>query len=149
MLTANFVAQVVRDGKLQEMSGDSFVPEDWPRIFDRSTNVKVLRLRIVSWNEIETGRVFVVNTRRIHETARTCRLERFWQLPNLKRAQVIGQGDEILLFQEIDHLLLAAFVRFQERRLVRRNVLAPRWIGIGQLRIGKESFEGAITRQLR
>src|SRR5437667_12363792 len=104
------------------MSRDSFVSEDWPRIFDRRANVKVLRLRIVSRNEIEAGRVFVVNTGRIHETARTRRLERFWQLPNLKRAEIIGQTDKIFLFQEIDHLLLAAYVRFQERRLVLRNV---------------------------
>ena len=136
MLTADFVAQVVRDGKLQEMSRDSFVSENWPWIFDRRANVKVLRLRIVSRNEIETGRVFVVNTGRIHETARTRWLERFWQLPNLKRAEIIGQRDEVVFPQEIDHLLFATFVRFQERRLVRWNVRAARWIGIGQLRIG-------------
>ena len=125
------------------------MPENRPRIFDRRANVKILRLRIVGRNEKEAGRIFVVNAGRIHETAGAGRLERFRQLPNLKRPEIIGHRDELLFLQEIDHLLLAAFVRFQERRLVRRNVRAARRIGIGQFRIGQQRFEGAITRQLR
>src|SRR5207253_96202 len=97
VLPANFVAQMIGDRKLHEMTGDSFVTQNWPRIFDRRANVKILRLRIVSRNEIETGRILVVNTGRIHETAGTGRLERFGQLPNLKSTEIIGDRDEFVL----------------------------------------------------
>ena len=90
MLTANLVRQMIRDRELQEMPGNSFMPENRARIFDRGADVKVLRLRIVGRNEIETGRVLVVNTGRIHETAGAGRLERVRQLSNLKRAEIIG-----------------------------------------------------------
>src|SRR5437879_1138991 len=126
MLTANFVAQVVRDRELQEMSRNTFMSEDGPRVLDRGANIKVLRLRIVRRDEIKTGRVLVVNAGRIHETAGVGWLECFRQLPNLKRAEVIGQRYQIVFLQEIDHLLLATFVGFQERGLVGRNVRATR-----------------------
>ena len=64
MLAADFVGQMVRDRELQEVAGNSFVTEDRPRVFDRRANVEILRLRIVSRNEIETARVFVVNAGR-------------------------------------------------------------------------------------
>ena len=44
MLPANFVLQMIGDRELQEMPGNSFVPENRPRIFDRRANVEVLRL---------------------------------------------------------------------------------------------------------
>src|SRR5712691_8174446 len=149
MLTANFVAQSVRDRELQKMSRNTFMSEDRPRVLNRGTNIKVFRLWIVSRDEIKTGWVLVVNAGRIHETAGTGRLECFRQLPDLKRTEIIGQRYEIVFLQKIDHFLLAALIGFQERRLVGRNVGAARRIGISQFRIGKERFERAIARQLR
>ena len=105
--------------------------EDRPRVLDRGANIKVLRLRIVRRDEIKTGRVLVVNAGRIHETAGTGWFECLRQLPDLKRAKIFGQRDQIVFFQEIDHLLLATLVGFQERGLVGRNVRATRRIGIG------------------
>src|SRR5216684_6982101 len=99
---------MISDRELKEMARDSFVSENWPRIFDGGADIKILRLRIVCWNEIKAGRVFVVNAGRIHETAGTGWLERFGQLPNLKRAEIIRQRDQIVLLQEIDHFLFAA-----------------------------------------
>src|SRR5437773_12141007 len=81
------------------MSWNTFVSEDRPRIFNRRADVKVLRLRIVSRDEKETGRVFIVNTGRIHETARAGRFERFRQLANLKRTEVIRQSHKTVLFR--------------------------------------------------
>src|SRR5438876_7140535 len=101
MLTANFVIQVVRDRELQEMSWNTFMAEDGPRVLDRGANIKVLRLRIVRRDEIKTGRILVVNAGRIHKTAGTGRLECFRQLPNLKRAKIIGQRDQIVFLQKI------------------------------------------------
>src|SRR5206468_10687109 len=89
MLPPYFVIQMIRDRELEKMSRNSFVSEDRPRVFNRRANIKILRLQIVSWDEKESGRIFVVNARRIHETAGTGRLERVWQLSNLKRAEVI------------------------------------------------------------
>ena len=77
VLPADLVFQMIRDRKLQEVSGDSFVAEHRARIFDRRANVEVLTFGIVSRNEIETRRVLVVNARSIHEAAGTCRLEGF------------------------------------------------------------------------
>ena len=56
MLSSDFVCQVVGDGKLQEMTGYSFVAKNGPRLFDCGANVKILRVRIVSGDEIKTGR---------------------------------------------------------------------------------------------
>ena len=130
------------------MSGNSFVPKDRPRVFNRRANVKVLRLRIVRRNEKETRRIFVINAGRIHETTRTGWLERLRQLPNLKWAKIIGHCHEIVFPHELDHLLLATFVSFQERRLIGRNLCAALRIGISQLWIGQKRFQRTITRQL-
>ena len=94
------------------MSGHTFVSEDWPRIFNCRANIKVFRLRIVGRNEKESGRILIVNARRIHETAGTGWLERFWQLSNLKRAEIIGHCHEVVFLHELDHLLLATLVSF-------------------------------------
>ena len=96
------------------MPGDTLVPEDWPGIFNRRANVKILRLWVVGGNEKETSWIFVVNTGRIHEAARAGRLERIRQLSNLKRPKITRQGYKIVLLQEADHFCLATFVRFQE-----------------------------------
>src|SRR6266566_7993918 len=101
---------MLRDGKLEKMSGNPFVSEDRPRIFNCRANIEVLRLRIVCWDEKETGRVLVVNTGRIHETTGAGWLERFRQLSNLERTEIIGQRHEGVLLQEINHLLLATLV---------------------------------------
>src|SRR6266487_5443118 len=111
------------------MSRNSFVPEYRSRLFDRCANVKILRLWIVSRNEIKTGWVFVVNARWIHKTSGAGRLKRIVQLPNLKPAEIIGQRDQMVFLQEIDNLLFATLVRFQERRLIGRNVRAACRIG--------------------
>ena len=124
-------------------------PRNRPRVFDRGADIKILRLRVVGRNEIKTGRIFVVKAGWIHEAAGAGRLECFGQLPNLEAAKVIGHRHELMFFQETDHLLLAAFVSLQERRLIWWNVLAPRRVRIGQRRIGQKRFERAITRQLR
>src|ERR1051325_7267494 len=104
------------------MPGNSFVAQNRPRIFNRRANVKVFRLRIVSWNEKETGGVFVVDSGRIHETAWARRFECFGQLPNLETPEIFRDRDEMMFLEEIDHLGFATLVRFQERLLVRRNI---------------------------
>src|SRR5438876_9272616 len=103
---------MICDRELKEMSGNTFVTKGRPRIFNRGANVKIFRFRFVSWNEIETGGIFVVNAGWIHEAARAGWLKSFGQLPNLKRAEIIRQRHEIMLLQEADHFCLAAFVRF-------------------------------------
>src|SRR4051794_11615227 len=115
MLSANFVLQVIRDGDLKKMSGNSFMSQDRPGIFNRRADVEILRLRIVGGNQIETGRVFIVKAGRIHETAWTRWLERLRQLSNLKLPEVFRQPNELPIFQELDHLRFAIFVSFQER----------------------------------
>src|SRR5467141_199834 len=110
MLPANFIGQMIGNRELQEVPGDAFMSKDRSRIFDRGANIKILRLRVVSRDEIETGRVFVVNARGIHKTARAGRLERFQQLPDLKRTEIIWHANEIMFLQEINHLGLAAFI---------------------------------------
>ena len=44
MLPPDLVRQMVGDRELQEVSGNSFMPEDRPRIFNRGANIEVLRL---------------------------------------------------------------------------------------------------------
>ena len=127
MLAANLVAQMIRDRELEKMSGNAFVSENRTRIFDCRANVKILRFRIVGRDEIEAGRILVVNAGRIHEAARAGRLERFRQLPNLKRPEIIRQGDKIVFLQEADHFCFAAFVRFEEGFLIGRNVALRVW----------------------
>src|SRR5438876_11573653 len=104
------------------MSGNAFVAEDRSWIFNRRANVKVLRFRIICRNEKESGWILVVNAGRIHEASRAGRLKRVRQLPDLKRAKVIRQSYDVVLLQEADHFRLAAFVRFQERFLIWRDV---------------------------
>src|SRR6266436_2181619 len=104
------------------MSGNSFVSEDWSGIFNCGANIKILRLRVVGRNEKESGWVLVIHTGRIHETARAGRLKGFWQLPNLKRAEIFRQGHKIVFPQETDHFCLATFVRLQERLLIGGDV---------------------------
>src|SRR5439155_2172838 len=99
MLATDFIIHVICDGELEKMSGDTFVSEDWPRIFNCCANIKILRVRIIRRNEKETGRILVVNARRIHEAPRTGRLKCLRQLPNLKWAKVIRQRYQIVLLQ--------------------------------------------------
>src|SRR6266480_6543372 len=122
---------MIRDRELHKVTGDSFVTKNRPRIFDRSAQVKILRLGIVGWNEEKPDRILVVNPRWIHEAAWAGRLERFRQLPNLKLPEVIRQSDKLMRFQEIDHLGFAAFIRFQERLLIGWNTFRAGRIGIG------------------
>src|SRR5207248_1071532 len=103
------------------MARNSFVPENRPWILNCGADVKVLRLRIVSWNEIEAGWILIINTRRVHKTARTGWLERVWQLTNLKWSEVIRQGNEMSISQKLNHFLLATFVGFKERLLIGRH----------------------------
>src|SRR5207248_10242633 len=90
---------MVRDRELEKMAGNTLMPKDWPRIFNRRANIKVFRLRIVSRNEEETGRILIINTGWIHETAGTRWFKCFWQLSNLERAKIIGQRHEIVFLQ--------------------------------------------------
>ena len=113
------------------MSGNSFVSENRPRIFDCRANVKVFRLRVIGRNKIEPGRIFIINTRWIHEAAGTRRLKRLRQLANLKCTQIIGQRHEVVLLQKVDHLGFAALVRLEKRCLIGRDARASRRIGIG------------------
>src|SRR2546429_7616943 len=113
------------------MSGNTFMPEDRSWIFNRRTNIKILRFRIVGGNEKESGWVLVIKTGGIHETARAGRLKSFGQLSNLKRPEIVRQGYKIVFLQEADHFCFAAFIRFQERFLIRRNVSRPFRIWIG------------------
>src|SRR4029077_7834534 len=113
------------------MSWNTFVPKNRSWISNRRANIKILRFRIVRRNEKESGWVLVVNTGRIHETARAGRLKGFGQLSNLERPEIARQRYKILLLQETDHFCFAAFIRFQERFLIGRNVSIPFRIWIG------------------
>src|SRR5439155_15457686 len=145
MLLANFIGQMIGNRELQEVPGNAFMSEDRSWIFDRRANIKIPRLRVVSRDEIETGRVFVVNARGIHEPTRPRRLERFPQLPDLKRTEIIWQANETIFLQEINHLGLAAFIRLQERGLIGRNICSALRIGISEFWIRQQRLEGAIT----
>src|ERR1035437_3236598 len=96
MLPPNFIREMIGNGKLQEMPRNSFVSEDGARIFNGCANVKILRLRIISGDEIETGWILVINPRRIHKTSRAGRLERLRQLADLESSEVIGNADEMM-----------------------------------------------------
>src|SRR5207248_10046998 len=103
---------MIRDRELHKVTGDSFVTKNRPRIFDRSAQVKILRLGIVGRNEEKPDRILVVHPRWSHEAARAGRFERFPQLTNLKLPEVIRQTDKLMRFPEIDHLELLASIRF-------------------------------------
>ena len=132
MLTANLIRQMVGDRELQEVSGNAFVAENRARVFDGRADVEVFALRIVSGNEIETTRIFVVNAGRIHETAGAGGLERLRQLSNFKSTQICRQCDQMILFQKTDHLGFAAFVGFQKIVLIFGNHFRPFRIRIGE-----------------
>src|SRR6266576_2673196 len=104
MLAANFIWQMVRNRKLQEVAGYSLVTEDRSGIFYRRANVKVFALGVVGWNEIETTIVFIVDTGRIHKAAGACWLEGFGKLANFKPAQVRRHSDQAIGLQKIYHL---------------------------------------------
>src|SRR6185436_20069055 len=110
----NLVLQMISDRELEKVTGDALVSKDRPRIFDRRANVKVLALRVVGRNEVEAGRIFVVNAGRIHETAGAGRLECFGKLPDLKLPEVRRKRDQLVLFQESNHFRLPALVRFEK-----------------------------------
>src|SRR5580704_4699576 len=113
------------------MSRNAFMPEDRSWIFNRRTNIKILRFRIVGRNEKESGWVLVINAGGMHGTAGAGWLKGFRQLSNLKLSKIIRQGYEIVFLQEADHFCFVAFVRFQERFLIGRNVSSPFRIWIG------------------
>src|SRR5205823_6622597 len=83
------------------MSGNAFVPKNGSWIFNRRANIKILRFRIIGGNEKESGWVLVVNTGRIHETARAGRLKSFGQLSNLKRPEIVRQGYQIVFLKKL------------------------------------------------
>src|SRR5205823_3153334 len=75
LLAANLILQMIRDRDLEEVSRDSFMSENRSRIFDRRADIKIAAVRVVGRDEVEAAVVFVVEARRIHEAARTGRLE--------------------------------------------------------------------------
>src|SRR5258705_12333641 len=117
MLPANLVLQMIRDGELEEVAGNSLVAEDRPWVFYRGANVKVFACRVVRRNEIETARVFVVNAGCVHEAAGTGWLKRLRQLANFKPAQVRRQRDKMIRIKKSNHLHLAALICFQKNFL--------------------------------
>src|SRR5258708_38854990 len=106
---------MIGNRKLKKMSGNTFVSQNRSWVFNRRTNIKILRFRIVCRNEKESGWIPIVNAGRIHETAGAGWLERLGQLSNLERTEIFRQGHKMVFLQEIDHFCFAAFVRFQER----------------------------------
>src|SRR5260370_22444664 len=139
---------MIRDRELQKVAGDSFVTENGARVFDGRANIKVTALGIVGGDEIKARIVFVVNAGRVHETAGTGGLERFGQLANFKAAEIARQRDEMILFQETNHLSFAALVGFQKVVLIFQYNFRARRVGIGKRRIGQHRFETTITREL-
>src|SRR5436309_5153511 len=107
MLTADFILETVRDRELKKVAGDALVTENRPRVFNGRANVEVPALRIVCGNEIKAGWILVVNSGRVHETARTGWFEGFGKLANFKSAER-RQSDEMIVFQKGDHLGFAA-----------------------------------------
>src|SRR5690349_4971007 len=104
------------------MSGNPFVSENRSWIFDCCANIEIFRFRIVGGNEKESRWILVINTGRIHETARAGWLESLGQLSNLKRAKIFRQSHKTVLLEKVDHFRFTAFIRFQERFLIGRNV---------------------------
>src|SRR5262245_53966613 len=102
---------MVGDRELEEVSGNSFVPEDGAGILDGGAEVEVPALRVVGGDEIEARGVLVVEARRVHEAARARRLERLRQLPDLEGAQVRRDGDEVVRREEVGDLAQPSLVR--------------------------------------
>src|SRR6266536_5008369 len=123
---------MIRDGDLQEMSRNAFVAEDGPRIFDGGADVEVAALRVVGRDEKESAVVGIVDARRVHEAAGTRRLERLRKLANEKRSDVIGNRDQPLLFEELDHFLFAALIRLERSLLIGGYVFRALRIRIGE-----------------
>src|SRR5438094_6223701 len=97
---------MVCDRELEKMAGNTLMPKDWSRVFNRGADIKIFRLRIVSRNEEETARILIVNTGGINETAGTRWFKCFWKLPNLERAKLTGQLPELVFVQKADLFLL-------------------------------------------
>src|SRR5437868_14235852 len=106
---------MVRNRELQEVARNAFVAENGARIFDGGTDIKIMRLRIVSRDKVEAAGVLIVDAGRIHEPAGAGRLKGFGQLAYLEAAEIRGQRHEFVRFQKLDHLLLAALVGSEER----------------------------------
>ena len=92
---ANEVRIVVRDGKLQEMTGNSFVCEDREHGLTGLRREEPSILGIVVGNEVEAGVVGIKRTGRIHEAAGVDRSQRRRNLDDLERPKVRGQRDEV------------------------------------------------------
>src|ERR671931_2190226 len=107
------------------MSGNPFVPEDRSWVFNRCAKIEIPRFRVVGGNEKESRWILVVNTGRVHETARAGWFESLGQLPNLKRPEIVRQRHKVVFLQEADHFCFATFIRFQERFLIGWNVSSP------------------------
>src|SRR5690349_18483617 len=107
------------------MSGNAFMTKDRSRIFNCCPDIKVLRVRVISRDEIKAGRVFVIKSGRIHKTSRARRLKSFRQLSYFKLSEVVRQSDKVMVLQELNHLCFATLISLKERSLIRWNVLAP------------------------
>src|SRR5215469_9951814 len=129
VLPANLIGNVIRNRYLQEMSGNALMAQDGARIFDRRANVEVVALRVIGWDEIETARILVIDTGRIHEAAGRGRLERFGKLADFEGTDIRGDRDQPVRLQEVDDLREPRLVRGKKLRLVLRNVLGARRIG--------------------
>ena len=147
-MAPDLIRQMVSDGDLEEVTGDPFVSEDRPRIFDGGANVEVAALRVVRGDEVEATVVDIVKTGRIHEATGAGRLERFRKLTDEERPDVIGDGDEPLLLEEVDHLLLSALIRGQECLLIGWDAFGALRIGIGERRVGKHRLQRPVSGQL-
>src|SRR5438034_2270686 len=148
MLAADLVGQMIGDRELKEMSRDSFVSEDWPRVFDRRADVEVSTLWVVRRDEVKAGRVAVVDPRRVHESAGARGFERLGQLPDLEPSHVTGDRDEMVGFEKIRDLGETDLIRFEKIRLVSGNASGERGIGRREARVLEPRFQGAISRQL-
>src|SRR4030095_1771097 len=129
------------------MTRNALMAQNRPRVFDGRTNIKVLTRRIVAGNEIETAVVFVIDTGWIHETARTRGFESLGQLTNREWTKIVGQRDQFICLEIVDHLLLTTLVRLQESLLVQRDIFTASRVGISERRIRQHCFECAIPSQ--
>ena len=111
------------------MSGNALVSNERPWILDRRADVEVPALRVVGRDEIESARVGVVDSRRIHEPAGTRGLECLGQLTDLEPADVFRDRDQPIGPQEVGDLHEPRFVRPQKVRLVRGDARRARGIG--------------------
>src|SRR5437773_1088624 len=80
---------MVGDGDLQKVARNAFMAQNWSWVLNGGANVEVLAGRVVSGNEIEATAIFVVHAWRIHETARSHRLE--WNHAGQAFLQPIGK----------------------------------------------------------